>query len=96
VAVAPSVVAVPLSGRTIAIAVTASLLCALYGDVLERRLTGRTRTSSAAKVLLLVLLTLVLFWDVERPANVAGEGFATQIETDAIRMEFSHDRAEKP
>jgi len=60
---------------TIAIAVTASLLCALHGDVLERRLTGRTRTSSAAKVLLLVLLTLVVFWDVERPANVAGEGF---------------------
>ena len=53
VAVALSVVAVPLSGITVAMAVTASLLCALYGDVLERRLTGRTRTSSTAKVLLL-------------------------------------------
>jgi len=79
VAVALSVVAVPLSGITVAIAVTASLLCALYGDVLERRLTGRTRTSSAAKVLVLVLLTLAVFWDVERLANVAGEGYATQI-----------------
>jgi hypothetical protein len=60
-------------------AVTASLLCALYGDVLERRLTGRTRTSSTAKVLLLLLLTLAVFWDVERLANVVGEGYATQI-----------------
>jgi hypothetical protein len=79
VAVALSVVAVPLSGITVAMAVTASLLCALYGDVLERRLTGRTRTSSTAKVLLLLLLTLAVFWDVERLANVVGEGYATQI-----------------
>jgi hypothetical protein len=79
VAVALSVLAVPLSGITVAMAVTASLLCALYGDVLERRLTGRTRTSSTAKVLVLVLLTLAVFWDVERLANVVGEEYATQI-----------------
>jgi len=79
VAIALSVVAARLSGITVAMAVTVSLLCALYGDLLERRLTGRTRMSSAARALVLVLLALAVFWDVERLANVVGEGYAAQI-----------------
>ena len=79
VAVALSVVAAPLSGITVAMAVTASLLFALYGDLLERRLTGRTRTAPAARALILVLLAFAVFWDAERLANVVGEEYAAQI-----------------
>lgn len=74
-----SLFAAPLSGIVIPIAVTLALLCALYGDLLERRLTGRPRTVSAAKVLILVLLAFAVFWDVERLASVVGEGYAAQI-----------------
>jgi hypothetical protein len=79
VAVALSVVAAPISGVTMAMAVTASLLCARYGDLLERRLTGRTRTAPAARALILVLLAFAVFWDAERLANVVGEEYAAQI-----------------
>jgi hypothetical protein len=79
VAIALSVMAPPLSGITVAVAVTVSLLCALYGDLLERRLTGQTRMSSATRALVLVLLALAVFWVVERLANVVGEGYAAQI-----------------
>ena len=78
-AIALSVVAAPLSGITVAMAVTVSLLCALYGDLLERRLTGSSRTSSAAKALVLVLLAFAAFWTVERLANLVGRAYATQI-----------------
>jgi hypothetical protein len=74
-----SLFAAPLSGIVIPIAVTLALLFALYGDLLERRLTGRPRTVSAAKVLILVLLAFAVFWDVERLASVVGEGYAAQI-----------------
>jgi hypothetical protein len=86
VAVALSVVAAPLSGIAVALAVTASLLCALYGDLLERRLNGATRTSSAARALVLVLLAFAVFWDVERLANFVGEGYATQISADPRQL----------
>jgi fumarate reductase subunit D len=78
-AVVLSVLAAPLSGIIVSAAVTLALLCALYGDLLERRLTGRTRTSSAARVLLLVLLAFAVFWNVERLAHVVGEEYAAQI-----------------
>ena len=79
VAVALSVVAASLSGIVVSAAVTLALLCALYGDLLERRLTGRTRTSPPAKVLILVLLAFAVFWNVERMAHVVGEEYAAQI-----------------
>jgi hypothetical protein len=78
-AVALSAVAASLSGIVVSAAVTLSLLCALYGDLLERRLTGRTRTSPAARVLILVLLAFAAFWNVERLAHVVGEEYAAQI-----------------
>jgi hypothetical protein len=79
VAVVLSLVVAPLSSVVIPAAVTLALLCALYADLLERRLAGRPRTPSAAKVLILVLLALAVFWDVERLASVVGEGYAAQI-----------------
>jgi hypothetical protein len=72
-------VAASLSGIVVSAAATLALLCALYGDLLERRLTGRTRTSSAARVLILVLLAFAVFWNVERLAHVVGEEYAAQI-----------------
>jgi hypothetical protein len=78
-AVALSIVAASLSGIVVSAAVTLALLCALYGDLLERRLTGRTRTSSAARVLILVLLAFAVFWNVERMAHVVGEEYAAQV-----------------
>jgi hypothetical protein len=78
-AVALSIVAASLSGIVVSTAVTLALLCALCGDLLERRLTGRTRTSSAARVLILVLLAFAVFWNVERLARVVGEEYAAQI-----------------
>lgn len=71
--------AASLSGIVVSAAVTLALLCALSGDLLERRLTGRTRTSSAARVLILVLLAFAVFWNVERLAHVVGEEYAAQI-----------------
>lgn len=79
VAVVLSLFAAPLGSVIIPAAVTLALLCSLYGDLLERRLTGRPRTFSAAKVLILVLLALAVFWDVERLASAVGEGYAAQI-----------------
>jgi hypothetical protein len=79
VAVVLSLFAAPLGSVIIPAAVTLALLCTLYGDLLERRLTGRPRTFSAAKVLILVLLALAVFWDVERLASAVGEGYAAQI-----------------
>jgi len=78
-AVVLSLFAAPLGSIIVPAAVTLALLCALYGELLERRLTGGPRTLSAAKVLILVLLALAVFWDVERLANVVGEGYAAQI-----------------
>jgi hypothetical protein len=79
VAVTLSVLAAPLSGILVATAVTVSLLCSLYADLLERRLTGRTRTSSVAEALVLVLLAFAVFWEAERLANLVGKAYATQI-----------------
>jgi hypothetical protein len=73
------VVAGPMSGAIIPATITLALLCALYGDLLERRVTGTTRTSTAAAALLLILLAFSMFWNTERLARVVGEGYADQI-----------------
>jgi hypothetical protein len=73
------VIAEPLSGAIIPATITLALLCALYGDLLERRMTGETRTSTAATALLLILLAFSMFWNTERLARVMGEGYADQI-----------------
>ena len=85
-AIALSIFAPRLSGAAIPLSVTLALLCAMYGDMLERRITGRTRTLSTAKVLILVLLAFSAFWDVERLARVAGEGYAAQITANPRRL----------
>jgi hypothetical protein len=79
VALVLSLFAPPFSGIVIPMAVTLGILCALYGDLLERRITGRPRTLSAAKVLILVLLAFAVFWDVQQLASVVGKGYAAQI-----------------
>jgi hypothetical protein len=88
VAVAVTLVVVfgPLNGIIIPATVTVSLLCALYGDLLERRITGGTRTSSAATGLLLILLAFSVFWNTERLARVVGEGYADQIATNPRQL----------
>jgi hypothetical protein len=77
--VALAVVSESLSGVVVATTVTVALLCAVYGEFLERRVSGSSRTSPAAIALILVLLAPSLFWDAERLANVMGEGYAAQI-----------------
>jgi hypothetical protein len=78
--------AASLSGAVIASAVTLALLCTLYGDRLEQRLTGRRALSAAATALILVLLAFAVFWDVERLANAVGEGYAAQITANPRRL----------
>jgi hypothetical protein len=85
-AVVLSMFAAALSGIIVSAAVTLALLCALYGDLLERRLTGRARTSSAARALILVLLAFAVFWNVERLAHVVGEEYAAQITTNPRQL----------
>jgi hypothetical protein len=79
VAVVLSLFAAPLSGIIVSATITLALLCALYGDLLERRLIGRTRTTRAARVLILILLAFAVFWNVERLANVVGGEYAAQV-----------------
>jgi hypothetical protein len=79
VAVVLSLFAAPLSGIIVSASITLALLCALYGDLLERRLIGRTRTTRAARVLILILLAFAVFWNVERLANVVGGEYAAQV-----------------
>jgi hypothetical protein len=76
----------PLSGAALPLGFTFALLCAMYGDVLERRITGKARTSATAKALILVLLAFSVFWDVERLARVMGEGYAEQIIADPRQL----------
>lgn len=84
--VALAVVSGSLSGVVVAATVTVALLCAVYGEFLERRVSGSSRTSPAAVALILVLLALSLFWDAERLANVMGEGHAAQITANPRRL----------
>jgi hypothetical protein len=69
----------PLRRVAIPVSLTLALLCALYGDALERRLNGEARTTSTVKALILVLLAFTVFWDAERVARSMGEGWAAQI-----------------
>jgi hypothetical protein len=63
----------------IPVCLTLALLCALYGDALQRELDTEARMASAAKALILVLLAFALFWDAERVARTMGEGWADDI-----------------
>jgi hypothetical protein len=65
----------PMGRSELPIAVTLSLLCALYSSVLV----PATDKSRSAWVLLLTLLVLVAFWDAERLARVMGHAYAESI-----------------
>jgi hypothetical protein len=84
--VALALVSASLSGFVIAATITLALLCAVYGELLERRVSGSSRTSSAAIALILVLLAFSLFWDAERLARIMGEGYAAQIVANPRRL----------
>jgi len=71
-----------LRGFAIPISITLALLCALYGRALQRRFTGIDPWSPTGKVLVMVLLTFVVFWDTERVARTMGKGYAAQIAAD--------------
>jgi hypothetical protein len=86
VAVVVLMFATPGSGAVIPLTATLALLCAMYGDLLERRITGKSRTSSAAKVLILLLLAFAVFWDTERLARVMGDEYAAQITADPRQL----------
>ena len=86
VGVALAVVSASLSGLVLAATITLALLCAVYGDLLERRVHGSSRTSSAVIGLILVLLACSLFWDVERLARIMGEGYAAEIVANPQRL----------
>jgi hypothetical protein len=66
------------------LALTLALLSVLYGELLDRRVGGpsasRTRERQLERrIIVLVLLALVLFWDTERLARAVGEAFAEDI-----------------
>jgi hypothetical protein len=69
----------PLRRVAIPMSLTLALLCALYGEALERRINGEARMASVAKALILVLLAFAVFWDAERVARTMGEGWAGDI-----------------
>jgi hypothetical protein len=78
-AIAVLVIVGPLGGAVFPATITLALLCALYGDLLERRVAGEPRTSPAATFLVLVLLAFSVFWSTERLARSFGEGYAAQV-----------------
>jgi hypothetical protein len=61
------------------VVLTVAVAAALYGAALERRVTNWDRGHAVQRGLLWAVLVLVLFWDVERLALVAGEGYARTI-----------------
>jgi hypothetical protein len=75
-----------LRGFAIPLSITLALLCAVYGRTLQRQVTGIEPWSSTGKVLIMVLLTLVVFWDTERIARTMGAGYAAQIAAGQQRM----------
>jgi hypothetical protein len=64
---------------------TLALLCALYGNALERRFANR-RSLPSGRALILVLLAFAVFWDTERLARAMGEGYADQISADPTKL----------
>lgn len=86
------------SGVAVSVSVTLALLCALYGDLLDRQIRGlrerqgrqqppsRGQLSTVAKVLVLVLLAFSVFWNTERLARIMGEAYATQIAADPRQL----------
>jgi hypothetical protein len=69
-------------GFVIPISLTLSLLCAVYGRTLQKKLADVEPWSSANKMLVVALLTFAVLWDAERVARTMGEGFAAQIAAD--------------
>lgn len=58
---------------------TLGIVLSLYGDALHRRLNLRPKPSLALTTLVLVLLGVLVFWDVERIAGYMGTQFAHYI-----------------
>lgn len=58
---------------------TLGIVLSLYGDALHRRLYRRPKPSLALTTLVLVLLGVLVFWDVERIAGYMGTQFAEYI-----------------
>jgi len=56
-----------------------ALLAAAYGDLLRRHLVARERLPATVRALLLVALTLAVFWDTERLAGAVGSAYAARI-----------------
>jgi hypothetical protein len=76
----------PLRRVAIPVSLTLALLCALYGEALQRRIDREARMFSAAKALILVLLAFAVFWDAERVARAMGEGWADNIAADPRQL----------
>lgn len=65
----------------IPIALTIGILLSIYGDRLNRHLTSADPPPSVVTGLVLLLLGVVVFWDVERLAGLMGRGVADFIAT---------------
>jgi hypothetical protein len=76
----------PLRRVAIPVSLTLALLCALYGEALQRRIDPEARMFPAAKALILVLLAFAVFWDAERVARAMGEGWADNIAADPRQL----------
>ncbi|MEU8241012.1 hypothetical protein AB0C07_22440 [Actinoplanes missouriensis] len=61
------------------VCLTAALLSTAYADLVRRRLAPRERFAPTVRGLLLVALTLAVFWDVERLAGAVGSAYAARI-----------------
>jgi hypothetical protein len=61
------------------VTLTAGVLLTIYGDRLYRRLNGRPPMRTAVLTLVLLILGILVFWDVERIAAYMGTQFAEYI-----------------
>jgi hypothetical protein len=69
----------PVDGFAMPLTLAATLLCALYGTAVRRRLEPTAGGSTGARTIVVVLLALALLWSTERVARGLGEAYAADI-----------------
>jgi hypothetical protein len=77
----------PTRAVVIPVMLTVAILLAMYGDRLSRHLKQAAPASPLITGLVLALLAIAIFWDVERIAKFSGEGYAAYIST--VPTEFA-------
>ncbi len=81
-----AVVAPAAGGLAISAALAATVVSALYGDALRRRVRRPRAFPGSFRVLLVVVLALSTFWATEQMARIMGDQYANQIEADPASL----------